>query len=36
LCSVDEIGDAVVWLAGPGAANVTGQAICINGGVTLH
>jgi NAD(P)-dependent dehydrogenase (short-subunit alcohol dehydrogenase family) len=36
LCTVDEIGDAVVWLAGPGAANVTGQAICINGGVTLH
>jgi NAD(P)-dependent dehydrogenase (short-subunit alcohol dehydrogenase family) len=36
LSTPEDIGGAVAWLAGPGAANVTGQAICINGGVTLH
>jgi NAD(P)-dependent dehydrogenase (short-subunit alcohol dehydrogenase family) len=36
LCTPEDIGGTVAWLAGPGAANVTGQAICIDGGVTLH
>ena len=30
----DEIGDLSVFLAGPGARMITGQALCIDGGVT--
>ncbi len=28
----EEVADAVLWLAGPGAAGVTGQAIAVAGG----
>ena len=28
----EEVADAVLWLAGPGAASVTGQAIALSGG----
>jgi NAD(P)-dependent dehydrogenase (short-subunit alcohol dehydrogenase family) len=36
LCTPDDIGEAVAWLASPGARNVTGQSVCVNAGVTLH
>jgi NAD(P)-dependent dehydrogenase (short-subunit alcohol dehydrogenase family) len=36
LATPADVGATVAWLAGPGAASVTGQAICVNGGVTLH
>lgn len=31
-----EVGGVVAWLAGDQAAGVTGQAVCVNGGATLH
>lgn len=36
LATPEDVGATVAWLAGPGAANITGQAICVNGGLTLH
>lgn len=36
LCTPEDVGALVAWLAGPGAAYVTGQAICTNGGSILH
>jgi len=35
-CTPDDVGQLVAWLCGPGAAYVTGQAICVNGGSVLH
>ena len=35
-CEPDDVGAAVAFLAGPGAAYVTGQSICINGGSVLR
>lgn len=32
----DEIADAVLWLCGPGASFVIGQAIAVDGGFTVH
>ena len=32
----EEVGDAVVWLAGPGSSWVTGQNIAVDGGHTLR
>jgi NAD(P)-dependent dehydrogenase (short-subunit alcohol dehydrogenase family) len=32
----DEIADAVLWLCGPGATFVIGQAIAVDGGFTVH
>jgi NAD(P)-dependent dehydrogenase (short-subunit alcohol dehydrogenase family) len=32
----DEIADAVLWLCGPGASFVIGQAIAGDGGFTVH
>jgi meso-butanediol dehydrogenase / (S,S)-butanediol dehydrogenase / diacetyl reductase len=36
LCTPADVGGAAVWLSSPGAAFVTGQAICTNGGAILH
>lgn len=36
LATPEDVGATVAWLVGPGATNVTGQAICVNGGLTLH
>jgi NAD(P)-dependent dehydrogenase (short-subunit alcohol dehydrogenase family) len=36
LCTPTDVGATVAWLAGSGAANITGQSICVNAGVTLH
>jgi NAD(P)-dependent dehydrogenase (short-subunit alcohol dehydrogenase family) len=36
LCTPEDVGDAVAWLASPSAGSVTGQSICVNAGVTLH
>lgn len=36
LCTPDDIGDAVAWLASSASGSVTGQSICVNAGVTLH
>jgi meso-butanediol dehydrogenase / (S,S)-butanediol dehydrogenase / diacetyl reductase len=36
LCSADDVGALVSWLASPAAEFVTGQAICTNGGSILH
>lgn len=36
LCTPDDVGEMVAWLASPAAKNVTGQALCVNAGVTLH
>ena len=36
LCTPEDIGDAVAWLASSSAGSVTGQSICVNAGVTLH
>ena len=36
LCTPDDVGALVAWLAGPAAEFVTGQAICTNGGSILH
>jgi meso-butanediol dehydrogenase / (S,S)-butanediol dehydrogenase / diacetyl reductase len=35
-CTPDDVGHLVAWLCAPGAAYVTGQAICVNGGSVLH
>jgi meso-butanediol dehydrogenase/(S,S)-butanediol dehydrogenase/diacetyl reductase len=35
-CTPEDIGALVAWLAAPGAAYVTGQSICVNGGSVLH
>ena len=35
-CTPADVGALVAWLCGPGAAYVTGQAICVNGGSVLH
>jgi NAD(P)-dependent dehydrogenase (short-subunit alcohol dehydrogenase family) len=36
LCTPEDVGAMVAWLAGPGAGNFTGQALCVNAGVTMH
>lgn len=36
LCTPEDIGEAVAWLASPLTKSVTGQSICVNAGVTLH
>jgi NAD(P)-dependent dehydrogenase (short-subunit alcohol dehydrogenase family) len=36
LCTPEDVGAVVAWLASPGASFVTGQAICANGGAILH
>lgn len=36
LCTPEDVAALVVWLAGPSAGFVTGQAICTNGGSILH
>lgn len=36
LCTPEDVGEMVAWLASPAAKNVTGQALCVNAGVTLH
>ncbi|MDQ1466202.1 MAG: Enoyl-(Acyl carrier protein) reductase, partial [Actinomycetota bacterium] len=35
-CSPDDVGALVAYLASPGAAYVTGQSICVNGGSVLR
>ena len=32
----DDIAAAVVFLAGPGARNITGQTINVDGGLVIH
>lgn len=32
----DEIADAVLWLCGPSATFVIGQALAVDGGFTVH
>jgi meso-butanediol dehydrogenase/(S,S)-butanediol dehydrogenase/diacetyl reductase len=36
LCTPEDVGATVSWLASPGAAFVTGQSVCVNGGTVLH
>jgi NAD(P)-dependent dehydrogenase (short-subunit alcohol dehydrogenase family) len=36
LTSVDDVANAVLWLAGDGASFVTGQALVVDGGITLR
>ncbi|KWX65842.1 SDR family NAD(P)-dependent oxidoreductase [Mycobacterium sp. NAZ190054] len=36
LCTPEDVGEMVAWLASPAARNVTGQSFCVNAGVTLH
>lgn len=36
LVQPDEVADAVLWLAGSGAASITGQAIAVCGGELMH
>jgi NAD(P)-dependent dehydrogenase (short-subunit alcohol dehydrogenase family) len=36
LCTTDDVGALVAWLAQPESAFITGQAICVNGGAVLH
>lgn len=36
LCTVEDVGQMVAWLAGPEASYVNGQALCVNGGSVLH
>ncbi|MDQ6696902.1 MAG: SDR family NAD(P)-dependent oxidoreductase [Actinomycetota bacterium] len=35
-CAPEDVGAMVAWLAGPGAAYVTGQSLCVNGGSVLR
>jgi meso-butanediol dehydrogenase/(S,S)-butanediol dehydrogenase/diacetyl reductase len=35
-CNPDDVGALVAFLASPGAAYLTGQSLCINGGSVLH
>jgi NAD(P)-dependent dehydrogenase (short-subunit alcohol dehydrogenase family) len=35
-CTEADVGAAVAWLVSAGAAFVTGQSICVNGGMVLH
>lgn len=35
-CTPEDVGATVTWLCSGGAAYVTGQAICVNGGSILH
>jgi meso-butanediol dehydrogenase / (S,S)-butanediol dehydrogenase / diacetyl reductase len=35
-CTAEDVAASVLYLCSPGAAFVTGQAICINGGSILH
>jgi meso-butanediol dehydrogenase/(S,S)-butanediol dehydrogenase/diacetyl reductase len=35
-CTPEDVGALVAYLAGPGAAYVTGQSLCVNGGSVLH
>ena len=35
-CTPDDVGGLVAYLASPGAAYITGQSLCINGGSVLH
>ena len=35
LVRVEEVADAVLWLCGPGASAITGQAIAVAGGETM-
>jgi NAD(P)-dependent dehydrogenase (short-subunit alcohol dehydrogenase family) len=35
-CAPDDVGALVAYLASPGAAYVTGQSICVNGGSVLR
>jgi NAD(P)-dependent dehydrogenase (short-subunit alcohol dehydrogenase family) len=32
----EEVAAAVVFLAGPGAASITGQTLAVDGGLTAH
>lgn len=36
LCTAEDVGRLVTWLASEAAAYITGQAICTNGGSILH
>jgi NAD(P)-dependent dehydrogenase (short-subunit alcohol dehydrogenase family) len=36
LVQPDEVANAVLWLAGLGAASITGQAIAVCGGEVMH
>ncbi|HTZ08181.1 MAG TPA: SDR family NAD(P)-dependent oxidoreductase [Acidimicrobiales bacterium] len=36
LCTTEDVGRMIAWLAGPDAAYVNGQALCVNGGSVLH
>ena len=36
LVQPDEVADSVLWLAGAGAASITGQAIAVCGGEVMH
>lgn len=35
-CTPTDVGNLVAWLAGPGAAYITGQFLCVNGGSVLR
>jgi NAD(P)-dependent dehydrogenase (short-subunit alcohol dehydrogenase family) len=35
-CTPADVGATVAWIVSPGAAFVTGQAVCVNGGMVLH
>jgi 3-oxoacyl-[acyl-carrier protein] reductase len=35
-CTPEDVGATVAWLASAGAAFVTGQSVCVNGGTVLH